>query len=253
MSDISEIFIDTVDIPTVDNYYFSTVQSLPQNPPVTLQIGNPIIELPGCVKFNSLNKDSKNLVDEDERGNIVLCDAGSPVYETIDYQPEDLIYVEDAVVPNVRPSSNRKQEQEEEKKENETEVGTPNPKFDDIPQNTQKPCPSPNQPRVGDLTRSGDEIVVGHELQGNICVILYEPSSSLEKLLPNTSQASTTAAIAIVATASAAATPILLKLIKPLIKQLIKKIKGFFGKKDREKFKGLKRKKKLISESNDGD
>ena len=82
---------------------------------------------------------------------------------------------------------------------------------------------------------------------------MYEPSSNLEKLLPNTSQVSTTAAIAVVATASAAATPILLKLIKPLIKQLIKRIKGLFGKKDREKFKGLKRKKKLISESNDDD
>ena len=78
---------------------------------------------------------------------------------------------------------------------------------------------------------------------------MYEPSSPIEKLLPNTSQVSTTAAIAVVATASAAATPLLLRLIKPLIKQLSKKIKGFFGKKDTERFKGLKRKKKLISES----
>ena len=115
-------------------------------------------------------------------------------------------------------------------KNNESELGTPDPKLDNIPRDNQKECPAPNQPRVGDLTRSGDEIVVGHELQGNICVILYEPSSNLEKLLPNTSQVSTTAAIAVVATASAAATPILLKLIKPLIKQLIKRIKGYLGK-----------------------
>ena len=64
---------------------------------------------------------------------------------------------------------------------------------------------------------------------------------------------STTAAIALVATASAAATPVLLKLIKPLIKQLIKRIKALFGKKDRERFKGLQRKKKLISELNGDD
>ena len=248
MSDIPEILINTVTIPKVNNYYFSTVQSLPQSPPVTLQIGNPIIELPGCVKFNDLNKESKNLIDEDERGNVVLCDAGSPTYEAIDYQPEELIYVEDAKVPNVRTAPEKKQEED-----NESELGTPDPKLNNIPQSNEKECPAPNQPRVGDLTRSGDEIVVGHELQGNICVVLYEPSSSLEKLLPNTSQVSTTAAIAVVATASAAATPILLKLIKPLIKQLIKRIKGLFGKKDREKFKGLKRKKKLISESNDDD
>jgi hypothetical protein len=60
---------------------------------------------------------------------------------------------------------------------------------------------------------------------------LYEPSSPVEKLLPNTSQVSTTAAIAVVATASAAATPLLLRLIRPLIKQLIKKIQGLLGKK----------------------
>ena len=112
MSDIPEILINTVVIPKLDNYYFSTVQSLPQSPPVTLQIGNPIIELPGCVKFNDLNKESKNLIDEDERGNVVLCDAGSPTYEAIDYQPEELIYVEDAVVPNVRTAPEKKQEEE---------------------------------------------------------------------------------------------------------------------------------------------
>ena len=56
-----------------------------------------------------------------------------------------------------------------------------------------------------------------------------------------------------VATAAAASTPILLRLIKPLIKQAIKRIKALLGKKEVERFKGLKRKKKLISESNADD
>ena len=238
MSEIPEILINTVSIPELNNYFFSPIQSLPQNPPVTLQIGNPIIEVPGCVVFNPANEKSINLVNEDERGNRVLCDAGTPSYTPIDYQPENLIYVQDAVAPDVQPAP---------------EVDTPEPNLDNIPQNNELPCPAPNQPRVGDLTRNGEEIVVGHELQGTTCVVLYEPSSPTEKLLPNTSQISTTAAIAVVATASAAATPLLLRLIKPLIKQLTKKIKGLFGKKDRERFKGLKRKKKLISESNADD
>ena len=238
MSEIPEILVNTVSIPELNNYFFSPIQSLPQNPPVTLQIGNPIIEVPGCVVFNPANEKSINLVNEDERGNRVLCDAGTPSYTPIDYQPENLIYVQDAVAPDVQPAP---------------EVDTPEPNLDNIPQNKESPCPAPNQPRVGDLTRNGEEIVVGHELQGTTCVVLYEPSSPTEKLLPNTSQISTTAAIAVVATASAAATPLLLRLIKPLIKQLTKKIKGLFGKKDRERFKGLKRKKKLISESNADD
>ena len=81
-------------------------------------------------------------------------------------------------------------------------------------------CPAPNQPRVGDLTQNGEEKVVGHELQGTTCVVLYEPTTPAEKFLPSTNQVSTTAAIAIVATASAAATPLLLRLIKPAIKKL---------------------------------
>ena len=216
MSDISEILINTVSIPEVKSYYFTPVQSLPQNPPVTLQIGNPIIEVPGCVIFNPANEKSINLVNEDERGNRVLCDAGTPIFTPMDYQPENLIYVQDAVAPNVQPAP---------------EVETPQPNLDNLPQNKETPCPAPNQPRVGDLTRNGEEIVVGHELQGTTCVVLYEPSSPVEKLLPNTSQVSTTAAIAVVATASAAATPLLLRLIRPLIKQLIKKIQGLLGKK----------------------
>ena len=100
-----------------------------------------------------------------------------------------------------------------------------------------------------------NEIVVSHSLSedGQICITNYETTTTIEKLLPTTAQLSTTAAIAVVATASAAATPLLLRLIKPLIKQLIKRIKGLLGKKQGEKFKGLKRKKKLISESNADD
>ncbi len=241
MSEINEISINNLNIVPINSYIHTPIQSLPNTPPVTLQIGNPIIEMPGCVKFNSANLNSQKLIEEDERGNRVLCDGSAPYFEPINYEPENLIYVQDAVAPNVQPP---------------TEVDTPEPNLDNIPQpKTEVDCPAPNQPRVGDLTRNGEEIVIGHELSADkkTCIVLYEPSSPVEKLLPNTSQASTTAAIAVVATASAAATPILLRLIKPLIKQLIKKIKGFFGKKDRERFKGLKRKKKLISESNADD
>jgi len=241
LSEINEISINNLNIVPINSYIHTPIQSLPNTPPVTLQIGNPIIEMPGCVKFNPANLNSQKLIEEDERGNRVLCDGSAPYFEPINYEPENLIYVQDAVAPNVQPP---------------TEVDTPEPNLDNIPQpKTEVECPAPNQPRVGDLTRNGEEIVIGHELSVDkkTCIVLYEPSSPVEKLLPNTSQASTTAAIAVVATASAAATPILLRLIKPLIKQLIKKIKGFFGKKDRERFKGLKRKKKLISELNVGD
>ena len=91
-------------------------------------------------------------------------------------------------------------------------------------------CPAPNQPRVGDLTQDGSEKVVGHELQGTTCVVLYEDTTAAEKYLPSTNQVSTTAAIAVVATAAAAATPLLLRVIKPIVKQLTKKVQKLLGK-----------------------
>ena len=94
----------------------------------------------------------------------------------------------------------------------------------------EKECPAPNQPRVGDLTANGEEKVVGHELQGTTCVVLYEDTTTAEKFLPSTNQVSVTAAIAVVATASAAATPLLLRIIKPVIKKLTTTVQKKLGK-----------------------
>ena len=91
-------------------------------------------------------------------------------------------------------------------------------------------CPAPNQPRVGDLTQNGEERVIGHELQGTTCVVLYEDTTAIEKFLPSTNQVSTTAAIAVVATAAAAATPLLLRVIKPVIKKLTTTVQKKLGK-----------------------
>ena len=77
------------------------------------------------------------------------------------------------------------------------------------------------------------EKVVSHTLSedGQTCITNYELTSPVEKLLPTYLKISTTAAIAVVATAAAASTPLLLRLIKPLLKQATKKIKGLLGKK----------------------
>ena len=60
---------------------------------------------------------------------------------------------------------------------------------------------------------------------------MYEPTTVVEKYLPSTNQVSTTAAIAVVATASAAATPLLLRVIKPIIKKATDFVKKKLGKK----------------------
>ena len=94
------------------------------------------------------------------------------------------------------------------------------------------PCPGPAQLRVGDVTQSGDERVVGHRLleDGKTCETLYEPTTLIEKFLPPVNQASTVTALAVVATAGAAATPLLIRIIKPVIKKLWTTIQKKLGK-----------------------
>ena len=226
MEPINEIGIPNITIPQVKpSDWVYGIPFIPNNdPPVTLQIGFPIVDMPGCVTMHKDNKDhvtglpfDKDLVNQDEKGSTTLCPNGQyPTYDAMDYQPEDLIIQRDVPPPPIAPPP-------------EVEA-PPVPDTGDIGGKEEVPCPAPNQPRVGDLTQNGEEKVIGHELQGTTCVVLYEPTTPTEKYLPSTNQVSTTAAIAIVATASAAATPLLLRVIKPIIKKTVDTVKKKLGK-----------------------
>ena len=187
--------------------------------PVTVEIGKPIVDMPGCVEAHELNKTgeggtkNKQLAKDDDT--VTFCDAGTPSFNAMDYTPEQLTITQDIPPPPVEPPPDPP---------SGTDVQPPK-----LPE-TEVECPAPNQPRVGDFTQDGSEKVVGHELQGTICVVLYEDTSVVEKYLPSTNQVSTTATIAVVATAAATATPLLLKVVKPIVKQLIKKIQKLLGK-----------------------
>ena len=57
-------------------------------PPVVLNIGNPIVNMPGCVKAHQDNQmhalglpKDKNLVDQDPDRAMILCDAQVPSYD----------------------------------------------------------------------------------------------------------------------------------------------------------------------------
>ena len=192
-------------------------------PPVVLNIGNPIINMPGCVKAHQDNQmhvsglpKDKDLVNQDPDRAMIVCDATIPSYDAMNYEPEQLIITREAPVPTVPPPPDTPQ----------PDVTPP----EIPPEDKEIECPAPNQPRVGDLTQKGDERVIGHEIQNGQCVVLYEPTTAIEKFLPSTNQVSTTAAIAVVATASAAATPIILRVLKPVITKLWKTIQKKLGK-----------------------
>tara|TARA_R100001443_G_scaffold29165_4_gene42412 strand:- start:252 stop:1007 length:756 start_codon:yes stop_codon:yes gene_type:complete len=224
MSPINDIHIHDVNVPQVHSYKIPHTNIPVHQVPVTLQIGFPIVDMPGCVKMHKDNKDhisrlpfDKDLVNQDPKGSTVLCPHGEyPSYDAIDYQPENLVVTRETPPPPIAPPP---------------EIETPElPDTGGLAPEEEIECPAPNQPRVGDLTQAGDERVIGHELQGTTCVVLYEDTTPVEKFLPSTNQISTTAAIAVVATASAAATPLLLRVIKPIIKKATDFVKKKLGK-----------------------
>ena len=226
MEPIEPIGIPNVTIPqVVQRDWLIGVPFVPNNdPPVTLELGFPIVEMPGCVTMHKDNKDhvsgrpfDRDLVNQDPKGTTTLCPHGEyPTYEAMDYQPENLVITRETPPPPVAPPP-------------EVEPPTP-PDTSNLDKDKEIECPAPNQPRVGDLTQNGEERVTGHEIQNGQCVVLYESTTTIEKYLPSTNQVSTTAAIAVVATASAAATPLLLRVIKPIIKKTVDTIKKKLGK-----------------------
>ena len=226
MEPIEPIGIPNVTIPqVVQRDWLIGVPFVPNNdPPVTLELGFPIVEMPGCVTMHKDNKDhvsgrpfDRDLVNQDPKGTTTLCPHGEyPSYEAMDYQPENLVVTRETPPPPVAPPP-------------EVEA-PPVPDTGNLAKDKEIECPAPNQPRVGDLTQNGEERVTGHEIQNGQCVVLYESTTAVEKFLPSTNQVSTTAAIAVVATASAAATPLLLRVIKPIIKKTVDTIKKKLGK-----------------------
>ena len=230
MSEINEINIPNVVIPKfgTNEVWLNGVPFIPNNhPSVTTQIGFPIVEIPGCVKMHKDNQDKvtglpfdKDLVNQDEKGSTTLCPHGEyPTYDAMDYTPEQLIIQRETPAPPVEPPP---------------EIEPPEiPDTGNIGGEEEIACPGPGQLRVGDITQSGDERVVGHELSpdGKTCVTLYEDTTPIEKFLPSTNQATTTLAVAVIATAGAAATPLILRVVKPILKKLWDTIQKKLGKK----------------------
>ena len=158
----------------------------------------------------------KNLMEDDPSEIMTLCDAGYPTYDAMNYEPEQLIITRETPPPPVEPPP-----------------APPDFQADEIPETKQEvPCPGPGQLRVGDVTQSGDERVVGHRLleDGKTCETLYEATTAVEKFLPPVNQAATVTALAVVATAGAAATPLLIRVIRPVIKKIWTTIQKKFGK-----------------------
>ena len=219
--DIRNVEIRDINVPR----WMTSPPRLPSAPPVTVEIGVPIIDIPGCVEAHLDNKKGTNdkLTDDDPKGARVFCDGNMPSFNPIDYNPEELQYTQPPPKPPVvRPP----------------EVPTPEIPKDATPpkvETKEVECPPPNALRIGDVAQNQKERVSGYEIQNGICVTLYEDIPIVEQYLPSAQVASTTAAIAVTAASSALlAKPLadlLLKVFKPVIKKVITKISKIRGKK----------------------
>ena len=224
-NDIPNVYIPSwmINQPNVDNLI----------PPVVINIGNPVVDMPGCVKMHKDNKKhktnipiDKNLIEDDPKNAMTLCPDGSyPAYDAMNYEPDQLTITYEQKAPPVAPPP-------------EPDIDTPEtptiPKTDE-----EVPCPGPTSLRIGAVGPSEKEKVVGHELQKTpqgtwVCVELYEDIGVVEAYLPSAAVATTTASIAAVAGTSALlAKPLadlLLRVFKPAIKQVLNKVNKILGK-----------------------
>ena len=210
----------------------------PLVPPVVERIGVPIVDMPGCVKVHKENTGrdpsrNKNLVNDDPKGNVVLCDAGMPYYEPPNYDARELTW-----------QTVTTDEEEADGIDTDMDVDTDfeTPGTPEIPKtgSDEVECPPKNARRIGDRNQKGDEQVKEYKLtpDGKICETIWEPVSVVDQYLPSVGTITTTATIATVATASALfAKPIadlLLKVIKPAVKKAMAKVNQILGRQTRK-------------------
>ena len=198
--------------------------------PITNQIGRPIVEIPGCVEARQSN--NMQLLEDDPKGNLTLCDGNIPYFRPIQFEPE-------VILNTPKPKADTRQKET-------PKPDTPNietPKVPATPPSTAEvsiECPTQKlleeQP-IGLIFDSGRKEVTGYRLEGKQCIVETKDVTIVEQAvnaLPPTGTVITTASIAVVATTSALlAKPfadILLRVIKPVTKKVVKKIASIRGK-----------------------
>ena len=234
MPQIDNVKIDNLNIRPVNVQVHSSVlrrppEAIPIYPPVTSQVGVPIVNMPGCVEAHIDSRENQSLKDEDPKNVRTFCDAGTPSFNPINYDPNQLEYEQEAPEPPpIKPPDKPKAPQ------------APSPQ---VPKQTtpEKPeCPTRAQQLknpVGKIVE-GNKKIVAYETVGKECLPVFETLSIPDQIvqnIPSAGMVTTTASIAVVATSSALlAKPLadlLLKVVKPTVKKVMKKIATLRGKK----------------------
>ena len=208
---IEDIRIQDVRIPDISNWNQSLPPPVvPTIPHTTTTIGTPIIQLPGCVEAHPDAKKNKNLIADDPNGTVTFCDGTAPSFNPIEYNPEEIILTSPKETPK-----------------------TPVKKQPEAPQ------PPPQVPLPSSVPGTKVEGEPEQQCQWYKELLASDPRciepTFTEKYLPPLDMVTTTASIAVVATSTAIfAKPVadlLLKVVKPTVKKVVKKIATLRGKK----------------------
>ena len=226
---INNLRIGDVEIPEMPRWLTTDPPvALPIFPPVTQELGTPIVNIPGCVQAHKDNEKNVNLKDADDKGVMTLCDAGTPSFIAIDYDANKIdLKQEPPKPPAYKPPP--APEAPETKTPEVPKTETPMPECPTREQQLKNP--------VGKILE-GNKKITGYEMVGKECLMVTEQLSIPDQIIgniPNAGAVTTTASIAVVATTSALlAKPLadlLLKVVKPTVKKVMKKVATLRGKK----------------------
>ena len=230
--EIRPIGVNDIDIQTYAPSWATTnpPMAIPIYPPVTSQVGTPIVNIPGCVEAHKESRKNTTLKDEDPDGVMTLCDAGTPSFYPIDYDRNKLEYTNNQEAPKPPPIKAPE---------------APEPKAPAAPQVPKSTAPKPECPTraqqlknpVGKILE-GNKKITGYEMVGKECLMVTEQLNIPDQIIqniPSPGAITATVAVAVTATTSALlAKPLadlLLKVVKPTVKKVMKKIASLRGKK----------------------
>ena len=203
--------------------------ALPAMPPVTTQVGTPIVNIPGCVEAHKDNQENVNLKNEDDKGVMTLCDAGTPYYSAIDYDRNKIVLEQEPPEPPAYKAPPAPEAPE-----------TKTPAVPKTPEAEIPQCPTRAQELKNPIGKilEGNKKITGYELVGKECLMVTEQLNIPDQIIqniPSPGMATATVAVAVTATTSALlAKPLadlLLKVVKPAVKKVLKKVATLRGKK----------------------
>ena len=227
---LNNLRIREIYVPEVPRWMSSDPpMAIPVMPPVTSQIGIPIVNIPGCVTAHKDSGENTNLRNEDDKGTMTLCDAGTPSFSPIDYDANKLNITTEAPPPPPVKAPPKPEPPEAPAAPAVPKTEEPMPECPTRAQQLKDP--------VGKIVE-GNKKIVAYEMVGKECLPVFEELSIPDQIvqnIPSAGMVTTTASIAVVATSSALlAKPLadlLLKVVKPVVKKVLKKVAALRGKK----------------------